>query len=85
MSNILVFGASGHLGTCIKTVATRRGVMDISFPGEDVNLSRNEGVTSWFDFAKGFFEISNTKVNAYPIATAEYPNKSGTPCFLRHE
>ncbi|WP_432712295.1 sugar nucleotide-binding protein, partial [Pedobacter sp.] len=36
MSRIVVFGASGQLGTCIKTVAERKGNTDIFFPGEDV-------------------------------------------------
>lgn len=35
MSKIIVLGASGQLGTCLKMVSTRRGVTDIAFPAED--------------------------------------------------
>ncbi|QDA59458.1 dTDP-4-dehydrorhamnose reductase [Hymenobacter jejuensis] len=41
----------------------------------------NEGVTSWYDFAKAIFELSNTSVNAVPIRTAEYPTKATRPAF----
>ncbi|MBC6988172.1 dTDP-4-dehydrorhamnose reductase [Hymenobacter sp. BT491] len=41
----------------------------------------NEGVTSWYDFAKAIFEFSNTSVNAVPIRTAEYPTKATRPAY----
>lgn len=41
----------------------------------------NEGVTSWYDFAKGIFDISKTDVNVLPIRTAEYPTKAIRPLF----
>ena len=34
MSKILVFGASGQLGTCLKALADVKGVVDINFPEE---------------------------------------------------
>jgi len=41
----------------------------------------NEGVTSWFDFAKAIFDISNTAVNANPIPGSAYPSKAKRPAF----
>lgn len=41
----------------------------------------NEGVTSWFDFAKAIFEISDTKVKVNPIPGSAYPTKAIRPAF----
>jgi len=41
----------------------------------------NEGVTSWFDFAKAIFDISKTQVKANPIPGSSYPTKATRPAF----
>lgn len=41
----------------------------------------NEGVTSWFDFARAIFDISSTNVKAIPIRTDEYPTKATRPAY----
>ncbi len=41
----------------------------------------NEGVTSWYDFAKGIFDIAGTEINVLPIHTHEYPTKALRPAF----
>lgn len=41
----------------------------------------NEGVTSWFDFAKAIFDISETKVKTNPIPGSKYPTKAIRPAF----
>jgi dTDP-4-dehydrorhamnose reductase len=41
----------------------------------------NEGVTSWYDFAKAIFDLSNTSVKLLPIPTSEYPTKATRPAF----
>lgn len=41
----------------------------------------NEGVTSWYDFAKAIFDYSGTKVNVNPIPTSAYPTKAKRPHF----
>ncbi|MFD2584164.1 dTDP-4-dehydrorhamnose reductase [Pedobacter vanadiisoli] len=41
----------------------------------------NEGVTSWFDFAKAIFDISETRVKANPIPGSAYPTKATRPAF----
>ncbi|RZK92457.1 MAG: dTDP-4-dehydrorhamnose reductase [Pedobacter sp.] len=41
----------------------------------------NEGVTSWFDFARAIFDISGTAVKANPIPGSAYPTKARRPAF----
>jgi len=41
----------------------------------------NEGVTSWYDFAKGIFDLSATDVKVLPIRTSEYPTKATRPAY----
>jgi dTDP-4-dehydrorhamnose reductase len=41
----------------------------------------NEGVTSWFDFAKTIFDISNTTVKVNPVKTSEYVTKAVRPAY----
>jgi dTDP-4-dehydrorhamnose reductase len=41
----------------------------------------NEGVTSWYDFAMGIFDISGTEVKVNPIPTSQYPTRAVRPKF----
>lgn len=41
----------------------------------------NEGVTSWYDFAKAIFEISGTSVKTNPIPGTKYPTPAKRPAF----
>jgi dTDP-4-dehydrorhamnose reductase len=41
----------------------------------------NEGVTSWYDFAKAIFDLSDINVDLSPIKTSEYPTKAIRPPF----
>ncbi len=41
----------------------------------------NEGVTSWYDFAKGIFDLSATDVKVLPIRTFEYPTRATRPTY----
>lgn len=41
----------------------------------------NEGVTSWFDFAKAVFDIGSLDVKAIPIRSSEYVTKAVRPAF----
>ena len=41
----------------------------------------NEGVTSWYDFAKTIFDISNTSVLLNPVKTSEYVTKAVRPAY----
>lgn len=41
----------------------------------------NEGVTSWYDFAKAVFDISSTRVALNPVKTSEYVTKAVRPAY----
>jgi dTDP-4-dehydrorhamnose reductase len=41
----------------------------------------NEGVTSWFDFAKTIFDLSKTSVTVNPVKTSEYITKAVRPAY----
>jgi dTDP-4-dehydrorhamnose reductase len=41
----------------------------------------NEGVTSWYDFAKAIFDISGNTINILPIRTSEYPTRAIRPAY----
>jgi dTDP-4-dehydrorhamnose reductase len=41
----------------------------------------NEGVASWYDFAKAIFDISQTSVRVFPINTSEYPTRALRPAY----
>ncbi|MCF0052534.1 dTDP-4-dehydrorhamnose reductase [Dyadobacter sp. LJ53] len=41
----------------------------------------NEGVTSWYDFAKAVFDISQTSVKLNPVKTSEYITKAVRPAY----
>jgi dTDP-4-dehydrorhamnose reductase len=41
----------------------------------------NEGVASWYDFAKIIFEIANLKCKVNPILTKDYPTAAKRPHF----
>jgi len=41
----------------------------------------NEGVASWYDFAKAIFDLSGTKVKALPVKTSEYVTKAVRPSY----
>ncbi len=41
----------------------------------------NEGVCSWYDFAKTIFELSNIDCNVSPIETKDYPTPATRPHY----
>ena len=41
----------------------------------------NEGIISWYDFAKGIKEITNSPCNVKPISTKEYPTPAKRPAY----
>ena len=41
----------------------------------------NEGVCSWYDFAKAIFEIANIKVKVNTIESAQYPTPAKRPFY----
>ena len=63
------------LATCIiniiKSESTAYGIYHYS----------NEGIASWYDFAKAIFEISGTIVKVLPVKTSEYVTKAKRPAY----
>jgi dTDP-4-dehydrorhamnose reductase len=41
----------------------------------------NEGIASWYDFAKAIFDISETDVKLLPIKTEEYVTRATRPAY----
>ena len=41
----------------------------------------NEGVASWFDFAKAIFELSKIDVDTTPIASSLFPQVASRPSY----
>lgn len=41
----------------------------------------NEGVASWYDFARAIFEISKVEIKVNPILTSNYPTLAKRPYF----
>ena len=41
----------------------------------------NEGVTSWYDFAKAIHELAGISCRVSPIATKDYPTPAKRPFF----
>ncbi|RZK63858.1 MAG: dTDP-4-dehydrorhamnose reductase [Pedobacter sp.] len=56
-------------------------IIDSRSPNYGLYHYSNEGVTSWFDFAKAIFDISGTQVKANPIPGSAYPTKATRPAF----
>jgi dTDP-4-dehydrorhamnose reductase len=55
----------------IETDTTKYGVYHYS----------NQGVASWYDFAKAIFEISNTDITVNAIPTSSYPTPAKRPNY----
>ncbi|WP_121809117.1 dTDP-4-dehydrorhamnose reductase [Mucilaginibacter kameinonensis] len=73
-----------QVGTPTYAIDLAEVILDIITSGKKtygVYHYSNEGVTSWYDFAKGIFDISGTDVKVYPIRTSEFPTKAQRPAF----
>ncbi|MBB6128195.1 dTDP-4-dehydrorhamnose reductase [Mucilaginibacter lappiensis] len=73
-----------QVGTPTYAIDLAAAILDIITSGSEsfgIYHYSNEGVTSWYDFAKGIFDLSATQVKAYPIRTSEYPTRATRPAF----
>lgn len=73
-----------QVGTPTYAIDLAGCILDIVASGNEsygVYHYSNEGVTSWYDFAKAIFDISETRVKVLPIRTSEYPTKAQRPAF----
>ncbi|MDP9080658.1 MAG: dTDP-4-dehydrorhamnose reductase [Bacteroidota bacterium] len=73
-----------QVGTPTYAIDLAGAILDIITSGSEnygIYHYSNEGVTSWYDFAKGIFDLSGTQVKTYPIRTSEYPTRATRPAF----
>jgi len=73
-----------QVGTPTYAIDLAGAILDIIKSGSDaygIYHYSNEGVTSWYDFAKGIFDLSATAVKVYPIPTSKYPTRAVRPKF----
>ena len=66
---ILITGANGQLG---------REIRDLS---DGIYHYSNEGVASWYDFAKAIVELAKIDCTVDPIETHEYPTPAKRPFY----
>ena len=53
----------------------------LAFDGVNVYHYSNEGVCSWYDFAKAIFEIKGIDIKINPIETKDYPTPAKRPYY----
>lgn len=73
-----------QIGTPTYAIDLAGAILDIIYSGAEaygVYHYSNEGVTSWYDFAKGIFDLSATAVRVFPIPTSKYPTRAVRPKF----
>ena len=73
-----------QVGTPTYAIDLANAIFDIIESGNEcygIYHYSNEGVTSWFDFAKAIFDINNTNVKVIPIPGSAYPTKAMRPAF----
>ena len=73
-----------QIGSPTYAIDLAGAILDIIISGKKeygIYHYSNEGSISWFDFAKGIFDISGTKVKVNPIPTSAYPTKARRPKF----
>jgi len=72
MSNIVVFGASGQLGTCLKTLANAQGITNIFFPLEsEANILDKDALRKIFETYKPAWIINCAAYTAVDKAEDE--------------
>lgn len=73
-----------QVGTPTYAIDLANAIYDIIDSGQrdyGVYHYSNEGVTSWFDFARAIFDISKTTIKVNPIPGSAYPTKAIRPAF----
>ena len=78
-----------QLGTPTYAKDLAKTCLDILSDASSTNLSKkgslyhysNEGVTSWYDFAKAIMEFSNIDCNVIPIETKDYLTQAIRPLY----
>jgi dTDP-4-dehydrorhamnose reductase len=68
------------LATVIMSIVESPHFSQDSFTTETLHFS-NEGVCSWYDFAKAIFELNQITCNVSPIETKDYPTPATRPHY----
>jgi dTDP-4-dehydrorhamnose reductase len=68
------------LASAIMTIVQSQVFSEIDFKTDIVHFS-NEGVCSWYDFAKEIFELSGIQCQVNPIGTEDYPTPAVRPHY----
>ncbi len=71
---------AGDLAQAILTVISKTAVQKVSWKPGIYHYS-NEGVCSWYDFAKAVHEIYGISCHVRPVTTDEYPTPARRPAF----
>jgi dTDP-4-dehydrorhamnose reductase len=71
---------ASDLAKAIMTIATSSTFNQATIPTEIYHYS-NEGVCSWYDFAKAIFHLSNINCHVSPIETKDYPTPATRPHY----
>src|ERR1700761_1318718 len=72
MKNIVVFGASGQLGNCLKKVAEEKGIDNIYFPSEtEANILDTAGIQTVLEKYSAAFAINCAAYTAVDKAEDE--------------
>lgn len=74
-----------QVGTPTYAADLAKAIMNIlpRLDNKDVQIFHysNEGVCSWYDFAKSIFELSDIECKVHPIETKEYPTPASRPYY----
>ena len=65
--------------TCLTILSNNEGT-EIGLKGKIYHFS-NEGVASWYDFAKAIMQLGKVNCNVKPIETKDYPTPAKRPHF----
>lgn len=71
---------ASDLAKAIMSIVQTQEFKQVNFKSKIVHFS-NEGVCSWYDFAKIIFELTNTQCQVIPIETKEYPTPVNRPYY----
>ena len=75
---------SDQIGTPTHAVDLARAIVHIITSGKEaygLYHFSNEGVASWYDFAKKIFEVNNISIELKPIPTSAYPTPAARPTY----
>ncbi|PSL24783.1 dTDP-4-dehydrorhamnose reductase [Dyadobacter jiangsuensis] len=73
-----------QVGSPTYAIDLANAILDITESGSTaygIYHYSNEGVTSWYDFAKAVFDLSETTIKLNPVKTSEYVTRAVRPAY----